>query len=424
MPQGPILIFDKSALQSLNVNESMWLDNFYLSNITPLFFVETLADLEKEVRSGRTPEQVVGSIAYKTPELQASSNVHHYSILAAELRGDLRIQLEHPKPVIGGGQPVILGGSKGLIFRETPEEEAVRRWQNGEFLEIERNIAKRWRRALSLVNHQAFYQAFRKLYETYEKPKTLVALKALVDAILAIVRQEWILGFGMDLAGVPPQDRAEVEQRWKTAGKPAIRAFLPYFFYLFSVDMFFYLGMAADLISRERATHKIDIAYLYYLPFCMVFTSNDKLHINIAPLFMGTNQTFVRGTDLKADLAKLDAHYSTLPEDVRNRGMISFAPHPPEDESFLTARLWNKHLPSWRESAETPKEISKEAQAALLELVNRFTEKSVPLDPSTQIPMEDVAALSIQRKVHSRKGKWRRFSQEVEDAAKEQPKRD
>ena len=44
---GPILIFDKSTLQSLNVDEAVWLDNFFMTNITPLFFIETLADLEK-----------------------------------------------------------------------------------------------------------------------------------------------------------------------------------------------------------------------------------------------------------------------------------------------------------------------------------------------------------------------------------------
>lgn len=44
---GPIIIFDKSALECLNVDEALWLDNFFLTNITPLFFVETLADLQK-----------------------------------------------------------------------------------------------------------------------------------------------------------------------------------------------------------------------------------------------------------------------------------------------------------------------------------------------------------------------------------------
>lgn len=71
---GPTLIFDKSALQGLSVDESMWLENFFITNITPLFFVETLADLEKEVRAGRTPEDIVGNIALKTPDMSCANN--------------------------------------------------------------------------------------------------------------------------------------------------------------------------------------------------------------------------------------------------------------------------------------------------------------------------------------------------------------
>ena len=53
MAQGPILIFDKSTLQALNPDQANWLDNFFMSNITPLFYIETLADLEKEVKAGK-----------------------------------------------------------------------------------------------------------------------------------------------------------------------------------------------------------------------------------------------------------------------------------------------------------------------------------------------------------------------------------
>jgi len=77
MSLGPILIFEKSTLQGLNVDEAVWLDNFFMTNIAPLFFIETLADLEKEVRKGKTPEQVVGEIAYKTPDMSPRPNVHH-----------------------------------------------------------------------------------------------------------------------------------------------------------------------------------------------------------------------------------------------------------------------------------------------------------------------------------------------------------
>jgi hypothetical protein len=63
MAQGPCLIFDKSSLESLNLDEAVMMDNFYMSAITPLFFVECLADLEKSIRSNSTPEQLVGSLA-------------------------------------------------------------------------------------------------------------------------------------------------------------------------------------------------------------------------------------------------------------------------------------------------------------------------------------------------------------------------
>ena len=48
MSIGPSVIFDKSALEALSADESMWLENFFISNITPLFFVETLADQTPE----------------------------------------------------------------------------------------------------------------------------------------------------------------------------------------------------------------------------------------------------------------------------------------------------------------------------------------------------------------------------------------
>ena len=49
MSQRPVLIFDKSTLEGLSVDESVLLDNFYRSNIPPIFFVECQADLEFEI---------------------------------------------------------------------------------------------------------------------------------------------------------------------------------------------------------------------------------------------------------------------------------------------------------------------------------------------------------------------------------------
>jgi hypothetical protein len=56
MQGGPSLIFDKSSLESLSLDEAVLMDNFYMSNITPLFYVECMADLEKQIGSNSTQE--------------------------------------------------------------------------------------------------------------------------------------------------------------------------------------------------------------------------------------------------------------------------------------------------------------------------------------------------------------------------------
>jgi hypothetical protein len=418
MPAGPILIFDKSTLQSLNPDEAVWLDNFFMSNITPLFFIETLADLEKQVRRGRSPEQVVGELAYKTPDMQSRPNVHHSTLMAGELMGAGKVEMRG-LPVISGGQPVELEGKKGIIFREAPEEEALARWQRSEFLEIERTIAKAWRRSLSNVDFDEVCNHFKRLFATTGKPKTLPDAKRVADLMIDGPDQDASLRLGLGLVGVSQEAQSEVIARWQQARTPPIREFAPYFRYVYGVDMFFYLCMAADLISRERPSHKVDIAYLYYLPFCMVFTSNDRLHATTAPLFLGPNQTFVNGVELKTDLARLDAHYSSLPEEVRNRGLFGFALYPPTDNSFLTTQLWDKHLPAWRSQHAEPREpLSKETQDTLLKHMKRFETESTPLDPAAPIPQEEIAQMTIQRKVFARKGKWKRFPPEVEQSAR------
>jgi hypothetical protein len=45
---GPITVFDKSFLQSLTVDESVWFDRFFVGVVCPIFYVETLADLSKK----------------------------------------------------------------------------------------------------------------------------------------------------------------------------------------------------------------------------------------------------------------------------------------------------------------------------------------------------------------------------------------
>jgi hypothetical protein len=419
MPTGPILIFDKSALQCLNRDEAVLLDHFFMTSITPLFFIETLADLEKAVKAGRTPEQEVGSLASKTPDMQSSPTVHHRTLLAAELSGAQKIVMDG-KLYRAGGKTVNLDGQKGVMFVRTEEEEAFDRWGKHEFLELERQIAKAWRKNLSNIDYSATYQYFQKYYK-HGKPKELSEVKPFAERVIDETDPEKSLVFGLRLFGFSEDAKDAVMQRWHAEGKPAIRAFAPYFHYIYSVDLFFYLAIAADLISRvrpaDKADNKVDIAYLYYLPFCMVFTSSDNLHERVVPLFLRDDQSFVKGQDLKADIRKLDELYSALPEKVQSKGLSHFASDPPDDTSFLVTQLWDKHLPAWRKRKAEHKEPSKELQQALVDLINRIDKDSQSSDPRERVTIDETDFIQIKRQVHREKGKWVRFGPEAEKAS-------
>ena len=143
MPGGPIVVFDKSTLQSFSLDEAVLFDNFYLPVITPLFFVETLADLDKKVREGQTPEEAVGLIAAKTPIMSSVPNVHHLRLVQHELLGH-RVPLDR-RPLVGQGRGVITGDRRGIMIEQLPEMDSFQRWQDGLFLEIERQYVRQWR---------------------------------------------------------------------------------------------------------------------------------------------------------------------------------------------------------------------------------------------------------------------------------------
>src|ERR1700730_14961468 len=143
---GPTTLFDKSFLQSLSLDEAVIFDHFFITLICPIFYVETLADLEKSVRSGRTPEDEVRIIAQKFPEINGTPCAHHLDFCGPNLMGQA-IPMTGQIPMLGG-KAVKVDDRRGVIFEERPEAEAFRRWQAEEFLEVERRFAKAWRAGL------------------------------------------------------------------------------------------------------------------------------------------------------------------------------------------------------------------------------------------------------------------------------------
>lgn len=403
---GPITtLFDKSFLQSLSVDESVWFDHFFLTNICPLFYVETLADLEKSVKEGRTPEEEVGIIADKFPEMHGSPNAHHVDLFLSNLNGQ-QVPMTGQIP-LAGGRPVKVDGKRGFVFKQSPEAEAFTRWLRGEFLEIERLHAKAWREALSNLDLSKLSKHFQAIGIDHASCKSLDQAKALAQRIVTV---QYIPKELMKLThlflNIPWDLNDQLFAGWRSAYFPSLESYAPYASYVLTLELFFQFSLASHLIGTQRASNRIDIAYLFYLPFCTLFVSSDRLHRRCAPLFLRNDQEFVWGPDLKQDLTRLNEHYGRLPNLTREKGVLSFAGDPPKEDNFLVAQLWDRHLPKWRKREEDRASNQPSDDSKIAERIKKLTNApSAPLDQD-YLNSKKLDMLSINRRVRRRKGSW------------------
>jgi hypothetical protein len=396
-------LFDKSFLQSLSVNESVWFDRFFYSNICPLFFVETLADLEKEVREGRTQEAEVRSIAEKTPEMQGGPCVHHSHMVLSSLFG------EDP-PMTGqipmaNARKVRVRGKAGIVFDRPPELEAFSRWQRGRFKDLEREFARAWREDLAALNLEEVRRQVRHWGVDGKTCRTLDQARAYAaDFVQAKDRGADRLRTCLQMLGVRTGLYSLIQERWSYLGRPPIERFAPYASFAAEVELFFRVGMAADLISTDRPSHRVDMSYLLYLPFCNVFISGDKLHRTCAPLFIRDDQSFVWAPDLKADLKSINAHYELLPEEIKVKGVMAYAHYPPGDKDSLTVQLWDRHLGDWRSVLVRNRSKDEPMAPGIRAQLDALSDALPIASLEEDFAAEDTEMVGIERFIAKRKG--------------------
>lgn len=138
---GPTVLFDKSFLESLHVDESCWFDHFFLTNVCPSFYIETHGDIAKEAGERGSGEHLVRALAEKFPDWSGSPNVHHRTMLTGNLMGEdvpMRGQVVFPR-----GYQAIVGGNKMVIYPESDEAKAFHRWATYTFDGIAKALRSR-----------------------------------------------------------------------------------------------------------------------------------------------------------------------------------------------------------------------------------------------------------------------------------------
>jgi len=184
------------------------------------------------------------------------------------------------------------------------------------------------------------------------------------------------------------------------------------------VELFFHLAVDK---SRMGAVQRMDLCYLFYLPFCQCFVSKDWVHKQSAPLFLRADQEFVAAEDLKAALRALNDHYLALPESERNKSIHQIAPYPPKDGDNLITKLWDRHWPKWRQP-KTGKATEEDWKAIRARIKELEVIAKARAGDDQQIPAEELDAVIRRRVARKRKGSWwlvpeeLRKSEPVEDA--------
>jgi len=402
---GPITIFDKSFLQSLSLDEAVLFDHFFLSNICPIYFLETLADLKKIVKSGRSPEKEVSILAAKTPQ-HGKPNMFHTEIYTGNLLG-YEVPMTLGQIVVKGGKPVKTPDQTGIIYEPSPEEEALSRWQDGKFFEVEQTFAKNWRFALKSMSFKRVIKNLKKVGLRPKECRTLEQSKHMAESLVSQSRlsvEHTHLLF--DLLNLPSDIEGKVLQNWRKDLCPPLIKFAPYAAYFLIVELFFFIAAAANQISQEKVTNKIDLAYIYYLPFAMLFVSSDKFHRRCVPLFLRENQRFIWGPDLKDDLKNLDQYYSILSEREREKGLSAIASRPPNDDRYLVTRLWKQFLRKDLFS-EPPSSVPRgESAKTLVDHLEKIANAKSLRPDEIDFDLSDTDAMVIKRKIRAKRGKY------------------
>lgn len=400
---GPITLFDKSFLEMLSVDQAVIFDCLFSANLCPVFVTEALADLSKVPPGNRTPDKIVMDVANKTPSMHSYPNAEHTRLCLAELSGaHIRMQ---GQPVTMGGRLVMDGGLLSVVRDNAEELEAFYRWQRGQFQSLEREFAQDWRQRLHAVDHREVAKLARRALAIDSRPRSVEDAFAISkEAVAAEGSRFEQLSVAFALLGLPPKAFKPIRERWVRLGRPPLATFAPYTAFCLHLEVFFHVCIDKLLISPDRPSNRVDMAYLFYLPFCQVFVSQDKLHWRTASLFMGAAQQLIRGEDLKADLMRLDSYYSGLPEDLKREGLFRLTSSPPPDDTYLTTRIWQAAGVLVRERKPTPP-ADPELVAKIKARIRAMEDAPAVPNPYDYRP-EQLEQAAIKRLMPRRMGKW------------------
>ena len=295
--------------------------------------MEILADLKLK-KTGKTEYEKVKIIANKILNMDMVINAHYLHMLYNSVGGYEPVL--DGRPNLPGGRAVVdKNGNKGVVFEPSEEEIALNRWRAGEFKEAEEVLAMRWRSAIENIDLESLVRIRKEMKATF---LSLEDIRTRIEAMFENPQSQasLVVWLGKEFAFSDKLKVLAMKRLGSDQQERLLKNVAPYASYCLKVNLIFKYGVMYGFIGT-RATNRIDMQYLYYLPFCDIFTSNDKFHADIAPLLLRPYQIFASGLELKQDLSNI----------ARHKGGEPIAPSgPPDIKNSLTVSLWRKKLKS------------------------------------------------------------------------------
>jgi hypothetical protein len=364
---GPVLICDKSTLQALSPDELSALRRYYSLNIPPVLLIEILGDLKKD-KDADVARREVRMLADKILPACSSVNADFRVLIKGEFDGH-KIEMQGRPVLIGAKEISNPNGKKGMIFRESNEDKALLRWQQGHFKAADELMAEAWRLSTLSIDLEALRCQLRGAYSGRLNLNSLSATSEYVDKMLLTVSpQALLLWFVRDLQLFPGKE-AKAIHPFQNITHGELPAALPYTTYCMRAALIFHFALAFGLVST-RPTTRVDLEYFYYVPFCNAFSSGDKFHQKLAPIVLGSG-TFISRVELKSDLGRLASRWNGLTEEQQIAESRNGVPR--EDQQSVTSRLWDKTMApgfrNLRKTREIPPEVSAKMLAEFQEMM-------------------------------------------------------
>jgi len=344
---GPFLLPDKSTLQKLSYSkkEYIYLFNEFFVVIPPVLIMEILGDLSKKPsKKFPSSETLASSLANKLfpggeipPDFKA--------LCVGSLLGTKIPMSGWQIPIDRGDIVTAENGSSGWVIDEHPLRGIIRDWQRGIFSDSEHLYAKLYReqiKSLNLESTREFIEKsspvkLKKIFNPFE-------LQFLVESSIYNVNEKHqfkLLVLFMSYLNLPPRYKSITLSRWQRSGNPPFCKFAPYAFHCFKVMYYFMAGFLTRFFS-SKDSNIIDMQYLYYLPFCKVFSTGDKQLQKFFFLVKNIDQKLITDEDMKTDLRKINDYWRKLNEDEKEEYAYEYGYYPPEDPDNKIYQVWRE----------------------------------------------------------------------------------